>query len=252
MPSTPLIDSSSGVATVSASTFGLAPGYCARTTTDGGTTSGYSEIGSTRMARRPARKIRIDSTPAKIGRSMKNFERFTAPSSRRADAGSALCEVRRAAVVGFARRRVHRHRLRLDERARAHPLQAVDDDALAVGHALGDDPKATHGRADRHRPIDDAIVAIDNEHEALVLIRAQCTLVHNDRWLRLGLTHLQPGELSGHQSAVGIREDGPDAHGSAAGIDLVVDELQLALVRDICPARRHAHGNTLDLTVGGR
>jgi hypothetical protein len=42
MFSTPLIASSSGVATVSAITLGLAPGYCARTTTDGGTTSGYS------------------------------------------------------------------------------------------------------------------------------------------------------------------------------------------------------------------
>src|SRR3546814_1099309 len=43
MSSTPLIDSSSGAATVSAMTLGLAPGYCARTTTVGGTTSGRSE-----------------------------------------------------------------------------------------------------------------------------------------------------------------------------------------------------------------
>ena len=42
MFSTPLIASSSGVATVSAITFGLAPGYTARTCTVGGTTSGYS------------------------------------------------------------------------------------------------------------------------------------------------------------------------------------------------------------------
>src|SRR5215510_4528094 len=76
MPSTPLICSSIGVATVSAMTFGLAPGKFARTTTWGGTTSGYSEIGITRSARRPARKISTDSTPAKIGRSMKNLDRF--------------------------------------------------------------------------------------------------------------------------------------------------------------------------------
>jgi hypothetical protein len=42
----------------------------------GGATSGYSEIGSVRMAIRPARKMSTDSTPAKIGRSMKNRERF--------------------------------------------------------------------------------------------------------------------------------------------------------------------------------
>src|SRR5690606_24392448 len=76
MPSTPLICSSMGAATVSAITLGLAPGYCARTTICGGATSGYSEIGITRSASRPARKISTDSTPAKIGRSMKKFERF--------------------------------------------------------------------------------------------------------------------------------------------------------------------------------
>ena len=78
MFSTPLICSSIGVDTVSAITFGLAPGYCADTTIVGGATSGYSEIGSTGIDNRPARKITADSTPAKIGRSMKNLEKFMA------------------------------------------------------------------------------------------------------------------------------------------------------------------------------
>ena len=68
--------SSSGVATVSAITLGLAPGYWARTTTEGGATSGYSEIGSPRSAISPAISISTDNTPAKIGRSIKNLERF--------------------------------------------------------------------------------------------------------------------------------------------------------------------------------
>src|SRR3978361_205694 len=76
MFSTPLIDSSSGEATVWAMIFGLAPGYCARTTTDGGTTSGYSEIGSLKIDSRPATKMMIDRTAAKIGLSMKKREKF--------------------------------------------------------------------------------------------------------------------------------------------------------------------------------
>src|SRR3546814_16172693 len=76
MFSTPLIDSSSGAATVSASTLGLAPGNWARTTTDGGTTSGYSEMGSCSIASPPASKMRTDSTPANMGRSIKNLEIF--------------------------------------------------------------------------------------------------------------------------------------------------------------------------------
>ena len=70
MPSTPLICSSRGVATVSAITLGLAPGYTARTTT-----LGYSLIGSAGIASRPETKMTIDSTAAKIGLSMKNLER---------------------------------------------------------------------------------------------------------------------------------------------------------------------------------
>src|SRR5690554_2086808 len=78
MSSTPLIASSSGVATVSEITLGLAPGYTVRTTTEGGTTSGYSLIGRIGIAIRPAAKITIESTAAKIGRSMKKWENFTA------------------------------------------------------------------------------------------------------------------------------------------------------------------------------
>src|SRR3954463_6659209 len=113
MPSTPLICSSIGVATVSAITFGLAPGYCARTTMDGGTTSGYSEIGIARSARRPATKMRTDMTPAKIGRSMKNLERFMVVS-RKACFSSGLKSVLRLPLGA----RVHAHHLRHDERAR--------------------------------------------------------------------------------------------------------------------------------------
>ena len=75
MFSTALIASSSGVATVSAITFGLAPGYSARTCTLGGTTSGYSLTGSSGMAMSPVIKIKIDSTAAKIGLSIKKREK---------------------------------------------------------------------------------------------------------------------------------------------------------------------------------
>ena len=76
MFSTPLISCSSGAATVSAITFGFAPGYCARTTTEGGTTSGYWLIGSCHSEMAPTKKMMIDRTAAKIGRSMKKRERF--------------------------------------------------------------------------------------------------------------------------------------------------------------------------------
>src|SRR6202000_1400141 len=75
MPSAPLICSSRGVATVAAMVLGSAPGNIAFTTTEGGTTSGYSEIGSACIAISPARNIMTEITPAKIGRSTKNLDR---------------------------------------------------------------------------------------------------------------------------------------------------------------------------------
>src|SRR5438445_357963 len=69
------MDCSSGEATDSAMVFGLAPGYVARTTIVGGTTSGYSLIGRRHMASRPSRKTAAERTPAKIGRRMKKCEK---------------------------------------------------------------------------------------------------------------------------------------------------------------------------------
>src|ERR1044071_2168589 len=44
----------------------------------GGTTSGYSLIGSRNIASKPTMKITVESTPAKIGRRMKKWEKFIA------------------------------------------------------------------------------------------------------------------------------------------------------------------------------
>src|ERR1700675_2714736 len=76
MSSTPLMASSSGEATVSAMTLGLAPGNWARTITDVAMISGYSAKGSLKIEIRPASRMMTDRTPAKMGRSMKNLEIF--------------------------------------------------------------------------------------------------------------------------------------------------------------------------------
>src|SRR5258708_20220236 len=76
MSVTPLMGFLRGDATVSAMTLGLAPGNWARTITDVGMISGYSAKGSLKIEIRPASRMMTDRTPAKMGRSMKNFEIF--------------------------------------------------------------------------------------------------------------------------------------------------------------------------------
>src|SRR5437868_3820295 len=174
MPSTPLIDSSSGVATVSAITLGFAPGYWARTTTEGGATSGYSEIGSPRSAIRPAISISSDSTPAKIGRSMKNLERFMLVPP---EPGSGL-RVRH--VLGLRLNfglRVHGHGLWRHQRARTDVLQAVDDHALARLQAPGDHAQTVDRRAECHFAVFGLVVFADHQDELLVLVGADRALV---------------------------------------------------------------------------
>src|SRR5579883_2910022 len=80
MFSTPFTCCSMGAATVSATTWALAPGYEADTSTVGGVISGYWATGSVNSAMLPARTMTIDRTDAKIGRWMKNRENTTTAS----------------------------------------------------------------------------------------------------------------------------------------------------------------------------
>ena len=74
MFSTPLICCSSGVTTVAATTSALAPGYWPVTLTTGGAISGYWAIGRRPKETSPRITKTSDTTPAKIGRSMKKRE----------------------------------------------------------------------------------------------------------------------------------------------------------------------------------
>src|SRR3954470_17846108 len=123
--------------------------------TVGGTTSGYSLMGSCVSEIAPTRKMMIERTPAKIGRLMKKSEIFMgkavargrvwqlgcSPPHQRRDgirvSGSgARAQGRGLSSVGEFQRLVRlrcigRETLRRDGHAGAHALEAVDDDLIA-------------------------------------------------------------------------------------------------------------------------
>ncbi len=74
MFSTPLICSSIGATTVEATTSAFAPGYWPDTLITGGAISGYCATGRRVKATAPRITITIETTAAKIGRSMKKCE----------------------------------------------------------------------------------------------------------------------------------------------------------------------------------
>ncbi len=121
MFSTPVMDASSGAATVSAISRGFAPGYVARTCTLGGTTSGYSLTGKSGIAINPTTKMMMDSTAAKIGLSTKKRAKFMMAGSPRSFA--------RLGVLSACRR--HFNVLGRHWHADRNLLDAVDDHAVA-------------------------------------------------------------------------------------------------------------------------
>src|SRR5580698_3316836 len=158
MFSVPLICSSSGVATVSATVSGLAPGKSAVTTTDGGTTSGYSEIGSCVIEIRPARKMATEMTPAKIGRSIKNRDKFIVVIPPRGRAPQSIAR----GTAG----------LRIDRHAGRKPLQVVQDQALAGFDANANHAAAFDLRAKLDRAVFGFVIGIDDEDKTLALVVA--------------------------------------------------------------------------------
>src|ERR1700677_3608246 len=160
--------------TVSAMVLGEAPGYWPLTTTVGGTISGYSLIGNTGMARRPATVRRIASTEAKIGRSIKNEEMFM----------TELRRPRRGPRRGRARRRqigTHGHPLRRHGETGMHPLRPVDDDDIARLQALAHDAQPVDHSPELDLAILDLVVGSEQEHVFLALIGVDRAIVDQDR-----------------------------------------------------------------------
>src|SRR6476646_1169306 len=162
MFSTPLICCSSGVTTVDATTSALAPGYWPVTFTVGGAMSGYCATGRRPNETSPRITNTSDTTPAKIGRSMKKREmrmgREASVGRGRIGAG----ERRGIAAAGDG--------LRCDLHAGTHPHQAVDDDAVVRLQARGDDAQAVHDGPQRHELGTRYVLAVDHEHELAHLL----------------------------------------------------------------------------------
>src|SRR5215469_3951268 len=127
MFSTPLICCSSGATTVAATTSALAPGYWPLTRTTGGAISGYCATGSRVTDTAPTIRKTMETTAAKIGRSMKKWERRTGLTSIGVDAGSGGC---RRGCARCLRRN-------LGAWARAH--EPVDNDVVVGREPLGND-----------------------------------------------------------------------------------------------------------------
>src|SRR6267154_769305 len=212
--STPLICCSNGVITDSAIVLGEAPGYWPLTTTVGGTISGYSLIGSTGIANIPAAVMRIASTVAKIGRSMKNDEMFIGRATLR---GFGRCGRRTGrGCVG-----AHGHRLRRHGEARMRTLSAVHHDDVSRLQALANDAQSVDHAAELDAAILHLVVCPQQENVLLVLVGVDGTIVDQDGRILAAPEELHPCEHPWGIQPILILENRPRPDGSRLRIQLV-------------------------------
>src|SRR5262245_19778631 len=112
--------------------------------------------------------IRMASTFASTGRSMKNFEIMAGPSTR------AAC---RHGGGGLD--------LRIDLLARDRPQQAVDDHAVVLVEPLLDHPHGTDQRSDLDLALLDLVAGVDHQYVEAALVAAERNLGHQQCVLRL-------------------------------------------------------------------
>src|SRR6266851_2533428 len=220
MFSTPLICCSSGATTVAATTSALAPGYLPLTLTTGGAISGYWATGSRPRDTAPRMTKTIETTAAKIGRSMKKWE-YRIRGSHSIGAG-----LQAGGRRGSGARLLRRY---LCARPRAH--QAVDNDVVVRRQPLGDDAQTIDDRSKRHvlRPRD--ILGVDHQHKLAHLLDPDCGVGHEQRVLRRCSRHPNPREHAGREPSIRVSEDRARTDGAGGAIDCVVDEIHPALVR---------------------
>src|SRR5512143_99862 len=324
MLSTPLICASMGAATESASVFESAPGYVADTVTWTGVMVGYCWTGSTTIETSPAMHRMIETTAAKIGRSMKKREnmgeRRLLPDGKlnascllvaaaagdvdrrlqvHAVGGDALGDQRvahgertplgeldvGAAIAGPVRepRHVDRIRARLDRRRESleqpdslgiesrlaggemnrqrragrnrdrrglgsarlrnvgrrlarrvgrEPQAAVDDDLIAGGETLRDEPRVAVPVADLHRTLLRLACLVDDPDEVAACALLDGALRNEDRVRADGADEPRANVLVRPQDPVGIVDGGADQEGAGLRIVRRIGERDPPLVRE--------------------
>src|SRR5215218_3471429 len=219
MFSTPLICSSMGATTVDATISALAPGYWPCTLMIGGAISGYCATGKRANETAPRITKMMETTEAKIGRSMKKWE-IRIPVSIALRLGAARS---RGGFPLF---------LRANLAARTGPNHSIDDHAI-VGREPGlDDPQVIVEFTERDVFLAHAVVGPDHQHVFARLLGADGGVGHEQRFVRGRCRKLHAGKHARREQIVGIGELGTAADGTGGTVDHVVDEVHAAAMHE--------------------
>src|SRR2546422_4605957 len=219
----PVIWFSSGAATVCSSVSAEAPGYTACTVTTGGAISGYCAIGRLSTAASPASTMKMDTTAAKMGRSMKNRENM------------GLLLGRGFGCFGLCFGNPHRG-------ARPEAHHAVDDHALARLEPARDDPGLPRPFAGLDRARLGLAFFIDDVDELSLRPFQHRALRHGDRVGARRAAQDDAHELAGLERAAGVGKLGARLARAGGGRDAHVGEVEppgFLVQAAVCAAQRH-------------
>ena len=233
MFSTPLICSSIGVTTVEATTSALAPGYWPDTLMIGGAISGYCAIGRRENDTPPRITNTIETTAAKIGRSMKKCEMRMLP---RQPALALAARLACAGDAGGGGAPCSSAFTLMPGRACISPLTMTR--SLATKPSLMT-RKPSSSWAGRHVFLPHDAAVVDDEHVFARLLGADRRVGNEQRVIGRRAGNANAAEHAGSEYAVGIGEHRAAADRARGGADDVVDEIDLALVARN-PSRRSA------------
>ena len=130
-------------------------------------------------------------------------------------------------LVGF----FHGNQLRLDLHTSAkHLLHTIDDHKIAMVETFTDHLEIIHLTASSDLPGRNPILFIHHVDETTVLIGQHRLAVDQQCLVQLGHGHFHTGKLAGFNQAVRVVEHGTVLQGAGPRIQVIVDEIQLALV----------------------
>src|SRR5262252_4602832 len=181
--------------------------------------SGYWATGSRPTDTAPTMTKMIETTAAKIGRSMKKSERRICGSR------SIGVDLRAGGRCRSGARLLWRN---LCAWPRSH--EAVDDDVIVGRQALRNDSQAIDDRPEGDVFRTGNVLGVDHQHELAYLLGPDGGVGHEQLILGRCSRHPNPRKHPGREPSTRIGEHGADADGAGGAIDCVVDEINLALV----------------------
>src|SRR5262249_16891809 len=132
-----------------------------------------------------------------------------------------------------------------------HTLQSPDDHDVTGLQALANDAQSVERAPELHPSVFQFVSVAKDEHVVLRLIGGDGALFNQERIVFAAAWQLYARKQPGREYAVLVCEQGAPADGAGAYVELVVDEVHVAFVREAFLVREaHAH-RIRDVTRAG-